>query len=143
MTSPGGDKEETPVEASGRGGSEPMSNNESPEPIGPGFSERLAKLSPDKRALLRTRLSAVQRLEAASEAVPLEAIARTADLPLSFAQQRLWFLDRLLPGSSTYNMATAWRLKGCRSTRRTRRGCLPWRVAAACRGRWLRAARAS
>jgi hypothetical protein len=44
--------------------------------------------------------------------VALEAVPREGDLPLSFAQQRLWFLDRLLPGASTYNMPTAWRLQG-------------------------------
>src|ERR1043166_3004515 len=32
--------------------------------------------------------------------------------PLSFAQQRLWFLDRFEPGNSTYNMPTALRLSG-------------------------------
>ena len=74
--------------------------------------ERIARLGPDKRELLRARLSSAQRLETASEAVPLEVVPRTADLPLSFAQQRLWFLDRLQPGSNTYNMPTAWRLRG-------------------------------
>ena len=33
-------------------------------------------------------------------------------LPLSFAQQRLWFLDRLEPGSALYNLPTAMRFEG-------------------------------
>ncbi|MFH8989500.1 non-ribosomal peptide synthase/polyketide synthase [Streptomyces sp. NPDC017940] len=37
---------------------------------------------------------------------------RTRPLPLSFAQQRLWFLDRLSPGDAGYNSAVALRLTG-------------------------------
>ncbi|MGJ3561977.1 condensation domain-containing protein [Streptomyces sp. INA 01156] len=33
-------------------------------------------------------------------------------MPLSFAQQRLWFLDRLRPGDPRYNSAVALRLTG-------------------------------
>src|SRR5205823_2829920 len=39
-------------------------------------------------------------------------IARSGDLPLSFAQQRLWFLDSLQPGNTGYNLLFGARLKG-------------------------------
>ena len=39
-------------------------------------------------------------------------VPRTGNLPLSFAQQRLWFLDRLLPNKAAYNIPTVWRLRG-------------------------------
>ena len=37
---------------------------------------------------------------------------QAGELPLSFAQQRLWFLDRLRPGLALYNMAFAFTLRG-------------------------------
>ena len=45
-------------------------------------------------------------------AEPLKAVSRKQVLPLSFAQQRLWFLDQLEPGSSFYNIAVGRRLQG-------------------------------
>ncbi|MFB8791840.1 MAG: amino acid adenylation domain-containing protein [Potamolinea sp.] len=39
-------------------------------------------------------------------------ISRQENLPLSFAQQRLWFLDQLVSENPFYNMPTALRLKG-------------------------------
>ncbi|MCG3161077.1 MAG: Linear gramicidin synthase subunit D [Acidobacteria bacterium] len=43
---------------------------------------------------------------------PLRPAPRDQDLPLSFAQERLWFLDQLTPGAASYNIAEAYRLSG-------------------------------
>ncbi|HEU4561306.1 MAG TPA: amino acid adenylation domain-containing protein, partial [Longimicrobium sp.] len=43
---------------------------------------------------------------------PVVPTERTGALPLSFAQERLWFIDRLEPGSAAYNIPVAWRLEG-------------------------------
>src|SRR6185436_17755755 len=43
---------------------------------------------------------------------PIEVVAQREGLPLSSAQQRLWFIDRLEGGSSQYNIPGALRVKG-------------------------------
>jgi amino acid adenylation domain-containing protein len=58
----------------------------------------------------------VRELAASLAGPPLPPIeprsADAGDPPLSFAQQRLWFLDRLQPGSAAYNLPVALRLQG-------------------------------
>ncbi|QSQ26378.1 hypothetical protein JY651_16205 [Pyxidicoccus parkwayensis] len=46
-----------------------------------------------------------ERLQAAShtQVPPITRASREQSLPLSFAQQRLWFLDQFQPGSSVYS----------------------------------------
>ncbi|WP_338861466.1 amino acid adenylation domain-containing protein [Mycetohabitans rhizoxinica] len=43
---------------------------------------------------------------------PIAPLSRRAPLPLSFAQQRLWFLTQLDGVSLTYHIPLAWRLRG-------------------------------
>ncbi|MDQ2835883.1 MAG: amino acid adenylation domain-containing protein [Actinomycetota bacterium] len=42
----------------------------------------------------------------------IERLDRTGPIPLSFAQQRLWFLDQLYPASADYISPLAWELTG-------------------------------
>ncbi len=43
---------------------------------------------------------------------PILPRGRNAELPLSYAQQRLWFLDQLQPDSPFYNIPAAFRVQG-------------------------------
>src|ERR1051326_62494 len=43
---------------------------------------------------------------------PIRVAPRSESLPLSFAQQQLWFLDQLEPGTATYNIPIGIRLSG-------------------------------
>jgi amino acid adenylation domain-containing protein len=45
--------------------------------------------------------------------VPMASVAREADPPLSFTQERFWLLDQLTPGTAAYNVPMALRIEGC------------------------------
>lgn len=57
---------------------------------------------------IETDLQTRQRIKS----LPLRPIPRDGDLPLSFAQQRLWFLHQLVPDRPFYNIPAAVRLVG-------------------------------
>ncbi|NLG50016.1 MAG: amino acid adenylation domain-containing protein, partial [Chloroflexi bacterium] len=62
-------------------------------------------------AALAERIGAA--LQADAGQVPaIVPVSREGELPLSFAQQRLWFLDQLSPGNLFYNIPVAVRLTG-------------------------------
>ncbi len=66
-----------------------------------------------REALVRHKAELVGRLAAAGSRsiAPIPRVSRDGPLPLSFAQQRLWFLDRLGAGVG-YNVPGALRLSG-------------------------------
>ena len=43
---------------------------------------------------------------------PIASVSRPPSLPLSFAQERLWFLDQLEPDTAAYNVPTATLIEG-------------------------------
>src|SRR6266850_6554189 len=74
---------------------------------------KIEDLSPKQRTLLELRLK--QKRSAAAPHQKLQSRPKHLDagaLPLSFAQQRLWFLDQLTQGGIMYNISTAVSLTG-------------------------------
>ena len=67
--------------------------------------------APTLSALTR-RVDLALAQDAGRMAPPVEPVPRDGDLPLSFSQQRLWFIDRLDPGSPLYNLPVALRIEG-------------------------------
>ena len=73
------------------------------------LTKRIANLSPEKRLLLEQQLKN-RKQQFNSLTIPKR---KTEDnLPLSFAQQRLWFIHQLEPETSAYNIPVAWHLNG-------------------------------
>jgi alpha-ketoglutarate-dependent taurine dioxygenase len=61
---------------------------------------------------LGREVEAALRGGAAGSLPPIEPVPRRDAMPLSFAQQRLWFFERLKPGTAVFNIPTAFELEG-------------------------------
>src|SRR5262245_58685878 len=72
--------------------------------------ERRAQLSSAKRALLERFKRGESAHARDANFIPRRAIY--SPVPASLTQQRLWFLDRLMPDLAAYNIPTAVRLEG-------------------------------
>lgn len=72
-------------------------------------------LSDDMKAQLKARkadlIAALLQTGTYNE-IAIRPVPATASIPLSYAQQRLWFLDQLAPGNAFYNVPLALRLNG-------------------------------
>src|SRR6185436_16260784 len=73
------------------------------------LNEHIAGLSPAKRALLELKL---KNLPKAADRISIPPRPDHSPVILSFAQQRLWFLNKLDPNSPAYNMPVVRRLSG-------------------------------
>jgi len=72
-------------------------------------------LTADVRAALEANKPAMLaslRVMSGEIASPIVRVDRSGPLPLSFAQQRLWFLSQLEPESAAYNIPTAVQISG-------------------------------
>jgi alpha-ketoglutarate-dependent taurine dioxygenase len=72
--------------------------------------EEIKNLSPARRDLLERILRNEAPRSARSVIVP--RLRRSNQMPLSFAQQRLWFLDQLDPDNYAFNIPVALRVSG-------------------------------
>jgi amino acid adenylation domain-containing protein len=68
--------------------------------------------SPTVAALAAALEASLSAGASAAAAPPIRPVPREGSLPLSFAQERLWFLDRLAPGNAAYNIPLALAARG-------------------------------
>ena len=73
---------------------------------------------------LAERIEIAMREGDGEEAPPVVRVSREEPLPLSFSQERLWFLDQLEPGSAAYNVPIGLRISGVLDARALERALI-------------------
>ena len=82
------------------------------------ITERLSKLTPEQRKLLELKLKQHKNgIDLLQIPITVENRDSTGSFPLSFAQERLWFVDQLSPGNPAYNIVRATKLEGNLNTK--------------------------
>ncbi len=81
---------------------ETQSEKQSPQKL----AQATAQATPDLWQAIRTVM------ELQNQAPPLQAVPRTSTLPLSWAQEQLWWLAQLKPDSAAHNIPFAFRITG-------------------------------
>src|SRR6185295_4765012 len=77
----------------------------------PELREELGRRKTEILAVLGAAAATSSARAAPETAIPRRAITAEG-LPLSFTQERLWFLQQLEPELAAYNIQLAWRLLG-------------------------------
>jgi hypothetical protein len=76
------------------------------------LSKRIAKMTPAQFAEVKRRLGEKNSGRPDAQSIPRRPQQLATRAPLSFSQQRLWFLNRLEPESYAFNISNAVRLRG-------------------------------
>ena len=73
------------------------------------LQQRIASLSPEKKAILEKKL---KQRKSKTNQPKISPRRDKNEFTLSYAQERLWFLHQLDPNNPTYNIAIAWNFQG-------------------------------
>lgn len=76
------------------------------------ITDELATQIRENKTALVSLLARLDTPDVADCQHPITKAKRTDDLPLSFSQQRLWFIDQLGGGSNQYNMVVSYDVTG-------------------------------
>ena len=76
-------------------------------------AQKIASLSPEQRRLFLRRLKQASHERGDADREEITAIPRGADdYTVSYAQERFWFLDQLVPGNPADHIPGTLRLRG-------------------------------